>query len=303
VADHEGTLRERHLGHRRARAITPLRTIPSSCAAFVPAPSRACPPFPPRRSMVWSRLWSFQISKPRRRSRAKGVELSSKGGRVLDDRVFRERAGSGREGAAKRSRRRYRRSQTSRSCSAHDLTVHVPLETWTYCRLWTGLRANRCPAIRRAPARSFSGLSRDPSSTRGRHRPDDCPGVSTYVSPGPTTVGLHVFCVILRWFRDQTLLQSGHGAVGMEPFVELAAREGDHRAAGPRPEASSYGRRAWRNPATSVAVGAQSCWRRLTPSTWAGSGFESARGLSFIAANQRITDDWLDSQMGGMRIG
>jgi NADPH:quinone reductase-like Zn-dependent oxidoreductase len=36
----EGTLRERDLGHRRARPITPLRTIPSSCAPFLPAASQ-----------------------------------------------------------------------------------------------------------------------------------------------------------------------------------------------------------------------------------------------------------------------
>lgn len=48
----EGTLREHQLGHHRAPAVTLLRTIPSSSAAFVPATSPACPRFPPRRSMV-----------------------------------------------------------------------------------------------------------------------------------------------------------------------------------------------------------------------------------------------------------
>jgi hypothetical protein len=48
----EGTLREHHRGHRRLREVTLLRAIPSSCAAFVPAASRPCPPFPACRSMV-----------------------------------------------------------------------------------------------------------------------------------------------------------------------------------------------------------------------------------------------------------
>ena len=48
----EGTLREHQRGHGRPRAVTRLRPFPSSCAAFVPASSRPCPRFPPRRSMV-----------------------------------------------------------------------------------------------------------------------------------------------------------------------------------------------------------------------------------------------------------
>jgi hypothetical protein len=51
-ADSEGTLREHHRGRARPRQVTCLREIPSSCAAFVPAASRACPGFPPPRSMV-----------------------------------------------------------------------------------------------------------------------------------------------------------------------------------------------------------------------------------------------------------
>jgi hypothetical protein len=47
-----GTLREHHRGHRRAPTVTRPGPIPSSCAAFVPAASRAWPRFPPRRSMV-----------------------------------------------------------------------------------------------------------------------------------------------------------------------------------------------------------------------------------------------------------
>ena len=48
----KGTLREHHLEYRRARGVTRLRRSSSSCAAFVPAASRACPLFPCRRSMV-----------------------------------------------------------------------------------------------------------------------------------------------------------------------------------------------------------------------------------------------------------
>ena len=33
------------------------------------------------------------------------------------------------------------------------------------------------------------------------------------------------------------------------------------------------------------------------------NGSSPLEGSTFIAANQRITDDWLDLQMGGMRIG
>jgi hypothetical protein len=50
--DPKGTLREHQPGHWRARAVTDLRPIPSSSAAFVPAASRTCPRFPPRCSMV-----------------------------------------------------------------------------------------------------------------------------------------------------------------------------------------------------------------------------------------------------------
>jgi hypothetical protein len=52
LAGREGTLREQHRGHARPRQVTCRRAIPLPCAAFVPAPSLACPPFPPRRSMV-----------------------------------------------------------------------------------------------------------------------------------------------------------------------------------------------------------------------------------------------------------
>jgi hypothetical protein len=45
-------VREHHRGHARPRRVTRLRAIPSSCAACVPAASRACPRFPPRGSMV-----------------------------------------------------------------------------------------------------------------------------------------------------------------------------------------------------------------------------------------------------------
>ena len=48
----KGTLREHHLEYWRARGVTRLRRSSSSCAAFVPAASRACPLFPCRRSMV-----------------------------------------------------------------------------------------------------------------------------------------------------------------------------------------------------------------------------------------------------------
>jgi hypothetical protein len=48
----EGTLREHQRGQPRAHAVSHLRTIPSSCVAFVPAASRLCPRFPPRCSMV-----------------------------------------------------------------------------------------------------------------------------------------------------------------------------------------------------------------------------------------------------------
>ena len=48
----EGTLREHQRGRRRARTVTDLRAIPSSCATFVPAASRACPWFPFQSSMV-----------------------------------------------------------------------------------------------------------------------------------------------------------------------------------------------------------------------------------------------------------
>jgi hypothetical protein len=50
-------LREHQRDHRRARAVTHLRAVPFSCAAFVPAASRPCPQFPPRRSMVRRRPW------------------------------------------------------------------------------------------------------------------------------------------------------------------------------------------------------------------------------------------------------
>ena len=55
--------------------------------------------------------------------------------------------------------------------------------------------------------------------------------------------------------------------------------------------------------AATIASAARACSRPTRVRTWAGSGFESARGLCFIADNQRITDDWLDLQMGGMQIG
>jgi hypothetical protein len=48
----EGTRREHRPGHRRARVVIRLRGILASCAAFVPAASLLCPPFPVRRSMV-----------------------------------------------------------------------------------------------------------------------------------------------------------------------------------------------------------------------------------------------------------
>ncbi len=41
-----GNTRGHHLGHWRPSAVTRLRSIPSSCAAFVPARSRPCPLFP-----------------------------------------------------------------------------------------------------------------------------------------------------------------------------------------------------------------------------------------------------------------
>jgi hypothetical protein len=47
----EGTLRDQP-DQGRARAVTHLRVLASSCAAFVPAASRPCPRFQPRRSMV-----------------------------------------------------------------------------------------------------------------------------------------------------------------------------------------------------------------------------------------------------------
>ena len=47
-----GTLREHPGGQQRASAVTRLRAISSSCAAFVPAASRLCPLFPSRCSMV-----------------------------------------------------------------------------------------------------------------------------------------------------------------------------------------------------------------------------------------------------------
>jgi hypothetical protein len=48
----EGTLREHHLGHLRARQVTGLPAFPSCCAAFVSAAARSCPQFPRRHSMV-----------------------------------------------------------------------------------------------------------------------------------------------------------------------------------------------------------------------------------------------------------
>jgi hypothetical protein len=51
---HEGTLREHQPDHRRGRAVTRLRAIPSSCAAFVPAASPVCLRSPSRCSMVRS---------------------------------------------------------------------------------------------------------------------------------------------------------------------------------------------------------------------------------------------------------
>jgi hypothetical protein len=48
----KGTLREQQFVHRRARAVTRLGAIPSSCGAFVPETSRPFPCFPSRRSMV-----------------------------------------------------------------------------------------------------------------------------------------------------------------------------------------------------------------------------------------------------------
>ena len=51
-SDPQGTLREHHTGLARPRAVTRLRAIPSSCAAFVPAASRSYPRFPARCSMV-----------------------------------------------------------------------------------------------------------------------------------------------------------------------------------------------------------------------------------------------------------
>jgi hypothetical protein len=52
AARSKGTLREHHVGQHRAPAVTRVRAIPSSCAAFVAAASRLCPHFPRRRSMV-----------------------------------------------------------------------------------------------------------------------------------------------------------------------------------------------------------------------------------------------------------
>jgi hypothetical protein len=52
LSDPQGTLREHHTGRARPRAVTRLRAIPSSCAAFVPAASRSYPRLPARCSMV-----------------------------------------------------------------------------------------------------------------------------------------------------------------------------------------------------------------------------------------------------------
>jgi Glucose-6-phosphate dehydrogenase, NAD binding domain/Glucose-6-phosphate dehydrogenase, C-terminal domain len=52
AAEGKGTLREHNCGHARPPPATRLRRTPSSCSAFVPAGSRPCPRFPPRRSMI-----------------------------------------------------------------------------------------------------------------------------------------------------------------------------------------------------------------------------------------------------------
>jgi hypothetical protein len=48
----EGTLREHQRGHTRPCTVTRAAAISAACGAFVPEPSRSCPRFPLRRSMV-----------------------------------------------------------------------------------------------------------------------------------------------------------------------------------------------------------------------------------------------------------